>query len=95
MSKIMELHLKGKVPFLLPPLFIIWLMALIYQKKTQIMEVILRTAQSCPANQYVTIYYCLTQVIINQKYNIVEAAKNAIIEIEKDNKLKESLGNKE
>lgn len=32
---------------------------------------------------------------MNQEHNVVEAAKNAMIEIEKDSELKESLGNKE
>ena len=32
---------------------------------------------------------------MNQEHNVVEAAKNAMIEIEKDGELKESLGNKE
>jgi hypothetical protein len=34
------------------------------------------------------------QVIINQKYNIIKATKNTIIEIKKDSKLKENLENK-
>ena len=41
------------------------------------------------------IYYSLIQAIINQKYNIVEAVKNAIVEIEKDDELKGNLGNKD
>ena len=41
------------------------------------------------------IYYSLTQAIINQEYNIVKAAKNIIVEIKKDNKLKGNLGNKD
>ena len=32
---------------------------------------------------------------MNQEYNIVKAAKNAIVEIEKDNELKGNLGNKD
>ena len=39
------------------------------------------------------IYYGLIQAIINQEYNIVKATKNAMVEIEKDNKLKGNLGN--
>ena len=33
--------------------------------------------------------------ILNQEYNIVKAIKNAIVEIEKDNKLKGNLENKD
>ena len=40
------------------------------------------------------IYYNLTQAIINQEYNIVKALKNAIVKIEKDDKLKGNLENK-
>ena len=40
------------------------------------------------------IYYGLIQAIINQEHNIVKAIKNAIVEIEKDNKLKGNLENK-
>jgi len=42
----------------------------------------------------VNIYRGLTQAIINQKYNIVEAVKNAMVKIKKDNKLKGNSGNK-
>src|SRR6202046_5970313 len=92
MSGNMELRSKGKAPPLPPT---IRPMALAYQGKAQIMEVILRAAQSRPVDQRVTIYHGLTQVIMNQEHNVVEAAKNAMIEIEKDGELKESLGNKE
>ena len=40
------------------------------------------------------IYYSLIQAIINQKYNIVKATKNVIVEIKKDNELKKNLKNK-
>ena len=59
------------------------------------MEVILKVTQSYLVNQCVNVYYGLTQVILNQEHNVVKAAKNAIIEIEKNSELKESLGNKE
>ena len=95
MSETIELCLKGKVLPPLSPSSTIQPMALTYQKKTQTMEIILRTAQSRPANQHITIYYNLTQVIINQKHNIIKTVKNAIIEIEKDSELKKSLENKE
>ena len=96
----MELHLKQKVlsllftplsPALLPPT--IQLMALAYQRKIQTIKVILKTAQSHSVNQYVNIYHGLTQAIMNQKHNIVKTAKNAIIEIKKDDELKGNLGN--
>jgi len=43
----------------------------------------------------VNIYYGLIQAIINQEHNVVKAVKNTIVEIEKDNKLKGNLGNKD
>jgi hypothetical protein len=92
MSGTMELRSKRKAP---PPPPAIRPMALAYQGKAQTMEVILRTAQRRPVDQRVTIYHGLTQVIMNQEHNVVEAAKNAMIEIEKDGELKGSLGNKE
>ena len=95
MFKTIKLCLKEKALSLSLLLFIIWPMAFTYQRKVQIMEIILKTAQSRPADQHVTIYYNLTQIIINQEHNMVKAAKNAMIEIEKDSELKESLGNKE
>ena len=58
------------------------------------MEVILKAAQSYSVNQCMNVYYGLTQVILNQKHNVVKATKNAMIEIEKNSELKESLGNK-
>ena len=48
--------------------------------------------QSCPkppGDQRVNIYYGLTQVILNQEYNIVKAVKNVIIKIKKDTESKE------
>lgn len=98
MSGTMELRSKVKAPPLppLPPLPpTIRSMALAYQGKAQTMEVILRAAQSHPVNQRVNIYHGLTQAIMNQEHNVVEAAKNAMVEIEKDNELKGNLGNKD
>ena len=93
----MELRSKGKPPPLpptpLPPT--IRSMALAYQGKAQTMEVILKAAQSHPVDQRVNIYHGLTQVILNQEHNVVEAAKNAMIEIEKDGELKGNLESKE
>jgi hypothetical protein len=93
----MELRSKGKPPPLpptpLPPT--IRSMALAYQGKAQTMEAILKAAQSHPVNQRVNIYHSLTQVILNQEHNVVEAAKNAMIEIEKDGELKGNLESKE
>jgi len=43
----------------------------------------------------VNIYYNLIQAIINQKRNVVEAAKNAMVKIKKDDKLKRNLKNKD
>jgi len=52
MSRTIELRLKGKAlplpPTPLPPT--IWLMALTYQEKAQIIEVIFKAAQSHPVN---------------------------------------------
>jgi hypothetical protein len=102
MSGTMELRSKGKPPplppTLLPPTPLpptIRSMALAYQGKAQTMEVILRAAQSHPVDQRVNIYHSLTQAIMNQEHNVVEAAKNAMVEIEKDNELKGNLGNKD
>ena len=40
------------------------------------------------------IYYGITQAIINQEHNVVKTVKNTIIKIEKNNKFKGNLGNK-
>jgi hypothetical protein len=43
----------------------------------------------------VNIYHNLIQAIINQEYNVIKTAKNAIVKIKKDNKLKGNLENKD